>query len=402
MAGFVDGFEDSLLKGATEFATKADEVNNNNTEFNGYFETLYESLTGFKDNTVVLKDKLINAVEQFGGSVKDLKNVFIAYFKKLNETIETFKDPKEFMDDMTSRIKKELLNEAGNATLEFAKKNGASLLKDGLRTGVKLYTNPLEAVSEAASTAVSAAASAGPKAIAEAPKQIMEKSPIMMEKILREKFAIIIDLIEFIELFQGGVKATPEAGAPGGGPAPTSGGAPEGAPEGEGVPGGAEEAISEKKPKVQKNPLSPEEIKTKMAELLGKHTANSDSDSDISSKTAQITKLISEMDVEKMKNDLSEIRVQFLEFNGFSTEESPVEQMKSLFNQLKIDMENLATKLKTGAEIERTEKEKEKGDTFNKMHDHDRDEYRGGTRRNKTNGGSNQKKRKSSKRKTRK
>jgi hypothetical protein len=116
------------------------------------------------------------------------------------------------------------------------------------------------------------------------------------------------------------------------------------------------------------------------------------------------------MDVEKMKNGLSEIRVQFLEANGFSTEESPVEQMKSLFNQLKTDMENLATKLKTGAEIERTEKEekekkeKEKGDIFNNMHNRDKDEDgnpkpTGGTRRNKKNGGSNQKKRRSSKRK---
>ena len=278
-------------------------------------------------------------------------------------------------------------------------------MKDVFRTGVKLYTtNPLEAATEAASVAASAAASAGPKAIAEAPKQIMEKSPIMMEKILREKFAIIIDLIEFIELFQGGVKATPEAGAPGGGPAltgvpkATSGGAPSeakpgGGPAPTGVPGGVPaeatsgggpavaEAISKEKTKVQNNPLSPEEIKTKMAELLGIHTAKSDSKSDISNKTDQITKLLFEMDVEKMKNYLSEIRVQFLEFNGFSTKESPVEQMKSLFNQLKTDMENLATKLKTGAEIETKEKkekekkekekkEKEKGDIFNEMHGH--------------------------------
>ena len=147
-----------------------------------------------------------------------------------------------------------------------------------------------------------------------------------------------------------------------------------------------------------------------MAELLGKHTAKSDSD--ISSKTAQITKLLSEMNVEKMKDNLNDIRVQFLEANGFSTKESPVEQMKSLFNQLKIDMENLATKLKTGAEIETNEKEekekeeKKKGELFNEMHERDRDENgnpkpqkNGGTRRNKTNGGSNQKKRKSSKRK---
>jgi hypothetical protein len=359
MESFVDGdFEDSVVKQATKFATKADEINNNNKEFNEHFETLYKSLTGFKDNTVVLKDKLIYAVEQFGNSLTDLKDVFIAYFDKLNKTIETFKDPKQFMNDMTSRIKTELLNEAKSAGVNLIKENGVSVLKGLVKTGVKASLNP----SAAASAAVSAAASAGTKALAEAPKQIIEKSPIMMEKILREKFAIIIDLIEFIQLFQDGVKAkseatseeTPEAGAPGGG---------------------------EETPKVQKNPLSSEDIKVKMAELLGKHTAKSDSD--ISSKTSQITKLLSEMNVEKMKDNLNDIRVQFLKANGFSTKESPVEQMTSLFDQLKEDMENLVTKLKKGEES---------------LGGNRTSPRNGGTRRNKT----NQQKRKSSKRKIRK
>jgi lipoate-protein ligase A len=338
MEGIPGDIEDSVVKQATKFATKADEINNNNKEFNEHFETLYKSLTGFKDNTVVLKDKLIYAVEQFGNSLTDLKDVFIAYFDKLNKTIETFKDPKEFMNDMTSRIKTELSNEAGKAGVNFIKENGASLL-----TGVvKASLNP----STAALAAVSAAASAGPKALAKAPKQIIEKSPIMMEKILREKFVIIIDLIEFIQLFQDGVKEKLEK------------------------PG-------------EETSLSPEDIKAKMAELLGKHTANSDSDSDISSKTDQITKLLFEMDVEKMKDNLNDIRVQFLKANGFSTKESPVEQMKSLFKQLKIDMENLATKLKTGQESVGGNRTSPRN---------------GGTRRNKT----NQQKRKSSKRKIRK
>jgi hypothetical protein len=337
MESFVDGdFEDSVVKQATKFATKADEINNNNKEFNEHFETLYKSLTGFKDNTVVLKDKLIYAVEQFGNSLTDLKDVFIAYFDKLNKTIETFKDPKQFMNDMTSRIKTELLNEAGNAGTDYIRNNGASLLK-GV---VKASLNPIGA----ASAAVSAAASAGPKAIAEAPKQIIEKSPIMMEKILREKFAIIIDLIEFIQLFQDGVKGKLEK------------------------PG-------------EETSLSPEQIKAKMAELLGKHTAKSDSD--ISSKTVQITELLSEMNVEKMKDNLNDIRVQFLEANKFSTEENPVEQMTSLFDQLKEDMENLVTKLKKGEES---------------LGGNRTSPRNGGTRRNKT----NQKKRKSSKRKIRK
>ena len=153
MAGFMSGdFESDIVEAATDFAKNANKVNNNNTEFNGYFETLYESLTGFKDNTVVLKDKLIYAAEQFGGSVKDLKdvfssvedlkNVFITYFKKLNETIETFKDPKEFMDDMTSRIKTELLNEAKSAGLDYLKENSASLVKDAVSyTHLTLPTN---------------------------------------------------------------------------------------------------------------------------------------------------------------------------------------------------------------------------------------------------------------------
>ena len=342
MASFV---EDSLALKVKDFATKANEINNNNEKFNKHFETLYKSLTEFKDNTVVLKDKLIYAVEQFGNSLTDLKDVFIDYFDKLNKTIETFKDPKEFMNDMTSRIKKELLNEAGNATLEFVKKDGATISKNILRTGVKAYTNP-SSIAGTIKEGVSAAASAGTKAIAEAPKQIMEKSPIMMEKILREKFAIIIDLIECIQLFQDGVKS---------------------------------KSAGEK----EETSLSTEEIKVKMAELLGKHTANSDSDSDISNKTAQITELLSEMNVEIMKDNLSEIRVQFLEANGFSTEESPVEQMTSLFNQLETDMENLATKLKTGQESVGGNRTSPRN---------------GGTRRNKT----NQKKRKSSKRKIRK
>jgi hypothetical protein len=341
MASFVDGdFEDSVVKQATKFATKADEINNNNKEFNEHFETLYKSLTGFKDNTVVLKDKLIYAVEQFGNSLTDLKDVFIAYFDKLNKTIETFKDPKQFMNDMTSRIKTELLNEAKSAGVNLIKENGVSVLKGLVKTGVKASLNP----SAAASAAVSAAASAGPKAIAEAPKQIIEKSPIMMEKILREKFAIIIDLIEFIQLFQDGVKGKLEK------------------------PG-------------EETSLSPEQIKAKMAELLGKHTAKSDSD--ISSKTVQITELLSEMNVEKMKDNLNDIRVQFLEANKFSTEENPVEQMTSLFDQLKEDMENLVTKLKKGEES---------------LGGNRTSPRNGGTRRNKT----NQKKRKSSKRKIRK
>jgi hypothetical protein len=334
--------EDSLALKVKNFATKANEINNNNEKFNKHFETLYKSLTEFKDNTVVLKDKLIYAVEQFGNSLTDLKDVFIAYFDKLNKTIETFKDPKEFMNDMTSRIKEELFNEAKSAGVNFMKEKGVSVLKDGLRAGVNFSLNP----SVAASAAVSAAASAGTKAIAEAPKQIIEKSPIMMEKILREKFAIIIDLIEFIQLFQDGVKS---------------------------------KSAGEK----EETSLSPEQIKAKMAELLGKHTAKSDSEPHISSKTVQITELLSEMDVKKMKDNLSEIRVQFLEFNGFSTEESPVEQMKSLFNQLKTDMENLAAKLKRG----------EESGGSNRISPRN-----GGTRRNKT----NQKKRKSSKRITRK
>ena len=358
MESLLPGSEDGLVEAVRNFATKADEINNNNKEFNEHFETLYKSLTGFKDNTVVLKDKLIYAVEQFGNSLTNLKDVFITYFNKLNKTIETFKDPNEFMNDMTSRIKTELINEAKSAGLDYLKENSASLLKDGLKIAAHAYINP-SSMAGKIKEGVSAAASAGPKAIAEAPKQIMEKSPIMMEKILREKFAIIIDLIEFIQLFQDGVKEKLEK------------------------PGGEETS------------LSPKDIKAKMAELLGKHTANSDSDSDISSKTSQITKLLSEMNVEKMKDNLNDIRVQFLKANGFSTKESPVEQMTSLFDQLKTDMENLATKLKTGAEIER-------GELFKEMQANDRDENanpkpqkNGGTRRNKT----NQKKRRSSKRK---
>ena len=261
MSSFV---EDSLALKVKDFATKANEINNNNEKFNEHFKTLYESLIGFKDNTVVLKDKLIYAVEQFGNSLTDLKDVFIAYFDKLNKTIETFKDPKEFMNDMTSRIRKELLNEAKSAGVNFMKEKGVSGLTGLVKAGVKVSLNPSGAVS----TAVSAAASAGTKAIAEAPKQIMEKSPIMMEKILREKFAIIIDLIEFIQLFQDGVKskseATPEAGAPGGGPTGVPEGGPAEATSGE---------TSGETPKVQKKPLSPEEIKTKMTKCFTKNFA---------------------------------------------------------------------------------------------------------------------------------
>ena len=342
MESLLPGSEDGLVEAVRNFATKADEINNNNTEFNEHFKTLYKSLTGFKDNTVVLKDKLIYAVEQFGNSLTNLKDVFITYFNKLNKTIETFKDPNEFMNDMTSRIKTELSIEAKSAGVNFIKENGASFLK----VAAHAYFNP-SSMAGKLKEGVSAAASAGPKAIAEAPKQIMEKSPIMMEKILREKFAIIIDLIEFIQLLQDGVKEKLEK------------------------PGGEETS------------LSPKDIKAKMAELLGKHTANSDSDSDISSKTSQITKLLSEMNVEKMKDNLNDIRVQFLKANGFSTKESPVEQMTSLFDQLKEDMENLVTKLKKGEES---------------LGGNRTSPRNGGTRRNKT----NQQKRKSSKRKIRK